>query len=74
MTNYHEIERLEARLRRLETRLCKLMIHMGMDPQTNEPLGEVPATPPKDYHSEHLIGGVRNDTPRLLFSAFRKPN
>jgi hypothetical protein len=49
MNTYHDLERVEARLRRLETRLCKLMIHMGLDPQTNEPLGEVHTEPPKDY-------------------------
>jgi hypothetical protein len=49
MNTYHDLERLEARLRRLETRLCKLMIHMGMDPQTNEPLEEPPMQQPKDH-------------------------
>ena len=39
MTTYHNVE-LDAildRLRRLETRLCKLMLHMGIDP-TGEPI------------------------------------
>jgi hypothetical protein len=52
MTTYHD---LETRLIRIETRLCKLMIHLGLDPITNEP---VINTPPKDYaptpHSPYL--------------------
>ena len=39
MTTYNNVE-LDAildRLRRLETRLCKLMLHMGIDP-TGEPI------------------------------------
>ncbi len=32
MTDFRDLERLEGRLRRLEARLTKLMIHMGMDP------------------------------------------
>ena len=40
MTTYHNNANLDAildRLRRLETRLCKLMLHMGIDP-TGEPV------------------------------------
>lgn len=40
MTTYHTDANLDAildRLRRLETRLCKLMLHMGIDP-TGEPI------------------------------------
>ena len=39
MTTYHndELDAIIDRLRRLETRLCKLMLHMGIDP-TGEPI------------------------------------
>jgi hypothetical protein len=39
MTTYHndELDAILDRLRRLETRLCKLMLHMGIDP-TGEPI------------------------------------
>ena len=39
MTTYHdrELDLVLDRLRRLETRLCKLMLHMGIDP-TGEPI------------------------------------
>ena len=40
MNTYHTNADLDAildRLRRLETRLCKLMLHMGIDP-TGEPI------------------------------------
>ena len=62
MNTYHDLERVEARLRRLETRLCKLMIHMGLDPQTNEPLGE----PPKDY--------PHDNKQTQWYSLFKRPN
>jgi hypothetical protein len=55
MNTYHDIERMEIRLRRLETRLCKLMIHLGMDPQTNEPLNH-----PKDYVDESWLQKLVN--------------
>jgi hypothetical protein len=57
------LERVEARLRRLETRLCKLMIHLGLDPQTNEPLGEPPAEPPKDY-AHPPLGEAHTEPPK----------
>ena len=39
MTTYHndDLDVILDRLRRLETRLCKLMLHMGIDP-TGEPI------------------------------------
>lgn len=39
MTTYHndDLDAILDRLRRLETRLCKLMLHMGIDP-TGEPI------------------------------------
>jgi hypothetical protein len=61
VTTYHDLERVEARLRRLETRLCKLMIHMGLDPQTNEPLGETPAEPHDNKQTQ-------------WYSLFKRPN
>jgi hypothetical protein len=66
MNTYHDLERVEARLRRLETRLCKLMIHLGLDPQTNEPLGETPAEPPKDY--------PHDNKQTQWYSLFKRPN
>ena len=39
MSTYHndDLDAILDRLRRLETRLCKLMLHMGIDP-TGEPI------------------------------------
>jgi len=39
MNTYHsdDLDAILDRLRRLETRLCKLMLHMGIDP-TGEPI------------------------------------
>ena len=39
MSTYHndDLDTILDRLRRLETRLCKLMLHMGIDP-TGEPI------------------------------------
>ena len=39
MSTYHndDLDAVLDRLRRLETRLCKLMLHMGIDP-TGEPI------------------------------------
>jgi hypothetical protein len=31
MSNYHELAEISARLTRIETRMVKLMIHMGME-------------------------------------------
>lgn len=38
---------IERRLTRIESRLCRLMLHLGLDPRTNEPL-----TPTKDARHE----------------------
>jgi len=46
MNTYHSHD-IDARLKRLETRLCKLMIHMGLDPS-----GEHPPAQFKDYVPE----------------------
>ena len=48
--NNHEylvkrIDQLDERTRRIETRLCKLMIAMGVDPAG----GDETPTPPRDY-------------------------
>ena len=38
---------IERRLTRIESRLCRLMLHLGLDPRTNEPLA-----PTKDARHE----------------------
>ena len=42
MSTYHndDLDAILDRLRRLETRLCKLMLHMGIDP-TGEPIRNI---------------------------------
>ena len=54
MNHYHntdqDLDVIIERLRRLETRLCKLMIHMGLEPTGEpivspvQPLDHVPST------------------------------
>ena len=52
MNHYHntdqDLDVIIERLRRLETRLCKLMIHMGLEP-TGEPIPTQPPVQPLDH-------------------------
>lgn len=51
MNTYHnnaDLDVIIERLRRLETRLCKLMIHMGLEP-TGEPIPTQPPVQPLDH-------------------------
>lgn len=45
MATTYQLRTIEERLIRMETRLCKLMIHMGLD-QDGQPHSE---SPPVDY-------------------------
>ena len=46
----NDLDHISERLRRMETRLCRLMLHMGLDPMGEEPVTQiVPPTVPMDY-------------------------
>jgi hypothetical protein len=63
MNHYHntdqDLDAIIERLRRLETRLCKLMIHMGLEP-TGEPIPTQPPVQPLDH--EPNPSSVQNHT------------
>ncbi len=66
MTTYHtdpdtdaDLDAILDRLRRLETRLCKLMIHLGLEPTGEpvkllQPLDHVPSTSPQTRNASAL--------------------
>lgn len=67
MNTYHTDADLDAildRLRRLETRLCKLMLHMGIDP-TGEPIKTVQ---PLDHESNPISVQNHNVLKKMLGS------
>ena len=63
MNHYHntdqDLDVIIERLRRLETRLCKLMIHMGLEP-TGEPIPTQPPVQPLDHEPNPI--NVQNHT------------
>ena len=63
MNHYHntdqDLDITIERLRRLETRLCKLMIHMGLEP-TGEPIPTQPPVQPLDREPNPI--NVQNHT------------
>lgn len=66
MTTYHndELDAILDRLRRLETRLCKLMLHMGIDP-TGEPIRTIQ---PLDHEPSQISVQNHNVLKKMLDS------
>lgn len=60
-----ETEIIMDRLRRLETRLCRLMLHLGLDPS-----GE-PAKPPLQPPMDHAPISEPLPNPAPFWDAFR---
>ena len=73
MNTHTDLEELNARLTRIETRLCTLMVHLGMDTpgKPTRDHNHRPMNLPKDYAPKSTGPRVMTKPPAGVFAKIR---